>query len=351
MKVQLLNRRRVLKTAAFTAAATYAPFMLRSARAAGDVVVASWGGDYADAQRAAFFDGFEKDTGNRVVIADFDLSKLQLMVDSGNVEWDLITGIQGEQASVAQAKGLLLPIDYSVVPKDKLFEKMAGEYFVAAEWYSAVLAWDKRIFPDPGPQSWADFWNVEKFPGPRALGHEALVTLLVALLADGADPASLIPIDYDRAFKSLDKIKSNVTVWYTANGQPPQLLVDGEVVMSTAYNGRIQSEMNKGAPLAYTWRQNIANTGGYAVPRGAKNATAAMQLLGYALDPERQAKFAKMIPYGVTNKDAFANMKPEDRAVLPTAPENIDQAILVDPKWLGENLSEMTERLEKYILA
>lgn len=346
-----IHRRRFLQqatTAGLSAAVLPATFGIGRA-ATNEVVVASWGGNYLEAQKAAFFDSFEKETGNRVIIAEWDLSKLQLMVESGNVEWDLITGIQGEQASVAQSKDFLVPIDFTVVPKDNLIEGAATEYYVAAEWYSSVIAWDAREFAQ-GPQSWADFWDVEKFPGPRALGREALITLLGALLADGVEPGALLPIDYDRAFKSLDKIKPHVGVWYTSNGQPPQLLIDGQVVMSTAYNARIQGEMNKGAPLDYTWNQNLVNTGGYAVPRGAKNPEGAMQLIAWALDPKRQAKFAEMIPYGVTTKEAFSYLDEAVAKTLPTAPGNIEKAIPLDVKWLGENLDEMTRRLDEYIL-
>jgi putative spermidine/putrescine transport system substrate-binding protein len=345
-----INRRRLLQATLGGVALTAAPAIIRDARAASDVIVASWGGAYTQAQKEAFFNDFEKDTGSKVVIADFDLSKLQLMVDSKNVEWDLVTGIQGEQAFVAQKNGLIVPIDYGTIDKGKLVTGTAGEYFVAAEWYSSVISWNNSAVKGEGPASWKDFWDTAKFAGPRSLGKEAVVTLGAALLADGVDPKKLFPMDYDRAFKSLDKIKKDISVWYTANGQPPQLLVDGQVVMSSAYNGRIQSEIDKGAPLSYSWNQNIANTGGYAVPKGAKNEAGAMKLIGFCLDPKRQAKFAKLIPYGVTNSEAFEYLDAKTRAILPTSPENIEKAILVDPVWVGENLNDMTSRLDKYIL-
>jgi putative spermidine/putrescine transport system substrate-binding protein len=345
-----VTRRKLLKISLSATALTFAPAVIRRARAASDVIVASWGGAYTQAQRTAFFDSFEKDTGSKVVIADFDLSKLQLMVESKNVEWDLITGIQAEQAYAANKNNLIVPINYGTIDKGMLVPGTAGDYFVAAEWYSALISWNNSAIKSGTPAGWADFWDTTKFPGPRALGKEAVITLGAALLADGADPKKLFPIDYDRAFKSLDKIKKDVSVWYTANGQPPQLLVDGQVVMSSAYNGRIQSEIDKGAPLGYSWDQNIANKGGYTVPRGAKNEAGAMQLIAYCLDAKRQAEFAKLIPYGVTNKQAFDYLDPKRRAVLPTAPENIDKAILIDPVWVGDNLNDMTSRLDKYVL-
>ena len=51
------------------------------------------------------------------------------------------------------------------------------------------------------------------------------------------------PEGVDRAFKKLDSIKGDL-VWWEAGAQPPQLLGSGEVVMTSAYNGRITAANN-----------------------------------------------------------------------------------------------------------
>lgn len=349
-----VSRRRFLKTVGGAGLAAAAGSILRPSRAgaqAKEVVVASWGGAYTDAQRAAFFDPFEKQTGIKVVIAEFALAKLKLMVESGKPEWDLITGIQGEEVIASEKDNLLEKIDYKVVPTKNLVKGSGWDHYVVAEWYTCVIGYSPKAFPKGGPTSWADVWDVKKFPGPRAMAKEALITLIPALLADGVDPKKLFPLDYDRAFKSLDRIKPHVNVWYTANAQPPQLIADGQVVISSGWNGRFQSAIDKGAPIAYAWNQGIIETGGYAIPRGAKNAKAANQLIGYALDPKRQAVFAKHIPYGVTNTETFKHVDKETAKKLPTAPENRDRGVQLDFKWLAAHLSEMTEKLNKYLIS
>ena len=35
-----------------------------------------------------------------------------------------------------------------------------------------LVAWSTEKFGKDGPQSWADFWNVEKFPGRRSLRND-----------------------------------------------------------------------------------------------------------------------------------------------------------------------------------
>ena len=65
------------------------------------------------------------------------------------------------------------------------------------------------------------------------------------------------PEGVDRAFAKLDTIKDEV-IWWEAGAQPPQLLADGEVVMTTAYNGRIFNAMiEENQPFELFWPNQI----------------------------------------------------------------------------------------------
>ena len=99
------------------------------------------------------------------------------------------------------------------------------------------------------PAGWADFWDVKKFPGKRA--HAQGRALQPRIRADGRrrraegrlQGARAPRTAQDRAFKKLDELKPNIQ-WWEAGAQPPQFLVAGDVVMSTAYNGRIDAAQN-----------------------------------------------------------------------------------------------------------
>ena len=39
-------------------------------------------------------------------------------------------------------------------------------------------------------------------------------------MADGVAPDKLYPLDVDRAFKKLEEIKPNITVWWTSGRNP-----------------------------------------------------------------------------------------------------------------------------------
>ena len=91
-------------------------------------------------------------------------------------------------------------------------------------------------YPEAPSGSWADyFWNVEKYPGKRALKKdEAQATLDFVLIADGITTTDEIYDvlgangGIDRAFAKLDEIKDHLIYWETG-AHAPQLLSDNAV--------------------------------------------------------------------------------------------------------------------------
>ena len=93
----------------------------------------------------------------------------------------------------------------------------------------------------------------------------------------------------DRAFLKLDTIKDQV-VWWDAGAQPPQMLADGKVVMTTAYNGRIfNAQVLESQPFTIAWHGQVLEVSNLAVLSGSRNLTAAHRLVEYASPPESMA--------------------------------------------------------------
>ena len=86
----------------------------------------------------------------------------------------------------------------------------------------------------------------------------------------------------DRAFRKLDTIKDQI-VWWEAGAQPPQMLADQEVVMSTAYNGRIfNAQVIENQPLVIVWDGQVLDYGQIAIVTGTPNLELARKFLQYA---------------------------------------------------------------------
>ena len=101
------------------------------------------------------------------------------------------------------------------------------------------------------PKSWAEFWDTKAFPGPRTLADMAsgAPNLEIALIADGVPMDKVYPIDIDRAFKSLSRIKASVPKFWDTGALAAQMLADKEAAMGVIWSTRAQVAADGGAPV------------------------------------------------------------------------------------------------------
>lgn len=321
-----------MKTAAAAGGAALLPLpaYAKSLTGSGEVVVYDGGGSWGDAKRIAYFEPFEAETGIKVIAEPrTEDGAIRASIIAGAPRYDVGILSGGSSPSFAR-DGLLLPIDYSYFEQADIdgFEAVQPAAFsVPHIIYSLLLAHDPAAFPNGGPQSWADMWDVTKFPGGRALGPGTwgsdAATFEAALLADGVAPADLYPLDWERAFKSLDRIKPNVVKFWNSGAEGPQLLIDKQVTVSSAWNGRISAAQEQGADIGFTWNQGILQYDNWIVPEGAANVDNAWKFLAFAARAENQAKFVENILYAPPNANAFDFLSADRAKLLPTSPEAV----------------------------
>lgn len=334
-----------------------------------DVNVMSWGGSYGAAQTEAHLKPFTAKTGIKTVMIDSDnpATPIKAMVEAGNVTVD-VASLETADAIRLCDEGLLEPIDHSILPAgadgtpaaDDFLPGALTECGVATDFWTNVFAYDDSKFPDAKPTVAADFFDLEKFPGKRGLKKGAKAVLELALIADGVPVGEVYatlstPEGVDRAFAKLDTIKKDV-VWWEAGAQAPQLLADGEVVMTTAYNGRIfNAAMDEGRPFVVVWDGQIFESELYVIPKGAPNMADALEFIKFATTTEGLAEQAKYISYGPTRKssnaleivykDGKTVMKPH----LPTSPDNMKNALETSADFWVDKDSELNERFNSWL--
>src|SRR5258707_12664142 len=106
------------------------------------------------------------------------------------------------------------------------------------------------------------------------------------MLAAGLKRDEVYPATEERvklAFARLPEIKPNVKVWWSAGAQPPQLLSTGEVVMGSAWSGRVLDAQKEGQPIALTYKDAIAWGNAYVVPKGTPYKDLAMKVINEAI--------------------------------------------------------------------
>ena len=333
-----------------------------------DITVMSWGGAYGEAQTEAFVKPFIAATGKATVMVDADnpATPIKAMVEAGNVTVD-VASVEYADAIRLCDEGVLEPIDAASLPAgsdgtpavDDFLPGAVTECGVSTDIWANVFAYDTSKFPE-GPTKVADFFDLEKFPGKRGLRKGAKAVLELALMADGVPAAEVYsvlatPEGVDRAFAKLDTIKSEV-VWWEAGAQAPQLLADGEVAMTTAYNGRIfAAAQNEGKPFKIVWDGQIYENEMFVIPKGAPNLADAMEFVKFATSTDGLRASAQQISYGPARKSAmkeeliFKDGKTVMAPHLPTAPENMTNALETSSEFWVDHDSELNERFQAWL--
>jgi len=347
-----MKRRDLLRATAGTLLAMgSAGIARRSFASSGQVVVASFGGRFQDAQRKAIFTPFEQATGIKVVEATgISLPKIRTMVQTGNVEWDLFVAVSIDLLQLGNA-GMLEPVDYSLMDSKVMAEMPAAakhRYGTGGIYVSQVVAFNTKAFPAGGPQpkSWADVWDTKKFPGKRMLpaGNYAVNPIEAALLADGVPRDKIYPIDLDRAYAALSRIRPEVVKWVNSSSAVPQALVDGEAVAGLAASARIVELRQQGAPVDMSWQDAIYFVDAWAIPKGAPNYRNALKFMEFASRAEQQAALVREMRYGPTNPRALELLTSAERAEICSAPEVLANSLMIDSDWwAGRDASGKTQ--------
>jgi len=245
-----------------------------------------------------------------------------------------------------------MPIDDRIVDRSRYPKEARDRYLLTTSVYSAILGYRKDKFP-PGkePKTWADFWDVKNFPGPRSLRNHPLATLEFALLADGVAPDKLYPLDIDRAFRKLDQIKPHVSVWWTAGAQPAQLLADGEVVMASGWNGRFYRAIQSGAPIGVSWQGGTIHEAYFGIPKGSPHPEWAQRFLAAMTDPRAQAIFANEFVSPGLNPESLKYADAAVRPFLPTEPANLSRQFWSNTQWWTEAMDDTLRRWNRWMLA
>ena len=309
---------------------------------AGKLTVVGAGGVLQDAERKAFFEPFAASSGVALTEDSYSgqMAKVRAMVDSGSVSWDVM---QVEQNTLLSgcAEGLFEELDWSRIGKREDFIPEAySDCGVGAFVWSMVPSYDKTKLAD-GPKTWADLWNVEKWPGKRGFRQTAKMTLEIALLADGVATGEVYDVlatdaGQDRAFAKLDEIKSSI-LWWTTGAESVERLAAGDVVATATFNGRVVAANASGKDFALIWNGQVFGIDYWGIVKGSPNRENAEKFIAFASTENAQAAFPQHIAYGVTNLAAIRSVKPEIAKDLPTTEANMTAAVALNTEFWADH--------------
>jgi putative spermidine/putrescine transport system substrate-binding protein len=334
---------------------------LSAVPAVADVLVLSGsGGVVAEANQRIFVPVFEEETGwtIRQVSAEASrMAEIEAMVRAGSPIWD-VSEISASNYPIAIRNDLLEPINYDLIDPDNELPSVArGEFGVVAANYSTVLIQNTERAPEGrAMESWADFWEVDSFPGPRSLRSGPEYNLEFALLADGVEMEELYdvlstPEGIDRAFAKLDEIRDHIPVWWSSGAQSVQLLTDGEVFYATNYNGRVPAMQAEGIPVEIIWNGGALHTSYLGIIRGTQNLEAAHEYIRIrTMRPDLQLEYLSVLPYPSAAPGLIEMLDPEQAAQLPTHPDNLSVQFAANEEFWAENIDDIRDRWDEWLL-
>lgn len=354
-----MNRRRFIQaTSAVAVGAVSFESTRATAQSTGELTVALNGGEYAKACIEAYVKPFETETGIKVnpITDEVPQAQLELMVSTNSVSVDVVP-VSSTVDAAAERKGYLEKIDYSIYKKDEL-DAMLGfansPYSVGSIVYAYCMVYNTEKFPDgkPQPSSWAEFWDLSKYPGVRTLASGVYGEggpWEEALLADGVAADAIYPLDIDRVFASLDKIKPHIRKWWTTGSEIGQMLHDKAVDLAQCYDGRAVLMIDQGVPIKINRSQLKLTWESWGIPKGAKNLQNAQKFIEFITRADRQAAFAQLIPYGPTNRNAF-KLIPEDLGrKFASHPDYLNSSIIMNARWYADAGSDGVTNKERII--
>jgi putative spermidine/putrescine transport system substrate-binding protein len=333
------------------------------------LTVVTWGGAYEAAQRAAIFKPFTQATGIAIETVRYDggVDALRRHAEGGGGQWDVIDMIRSD-ARTACADGFLEPFDPKLLapapggtPPEKDFIRHAfGTCFVTQLVFATVIAYDDRAFPGEKPRNVADFFDLERFPGKRALRRAPVGLFEWALRASGVPRTQIYDLlSTERglrlAFRRLDRIRGNL-LWWEGGSEPVEMLKRGEVAMASGYNGRFfHAQVVEGAPITVIWDGALLEHNTWAIPKGTTKRGLAERFIRFATSAEQLAAVANRISYGPARVSAQRRVGLHVTAGvpmpphMPTAPQHLERAILKDYAWYAQTEELRRRRFEAWL--
>lgn len=328
-------------------------FVGASAAAARDLTVVGRGGEYQAAQHEVYFRPFTQATGIAIQEESWDggMEPLRAHKDPA-AGWDVVV-LRGDELLGACDEGLIEKLDWSAIGgKDHYLPAGVSDCGVGTGMFSTVLAWDRDKFP--AAPTWADFWDVAKYPGKRGLMRGPRTNLEIALLADGVAPGDVYKTlrtgdGIERAFRKLDQLRP-YAVWWQTGAEAARILGSGEVLMTSADNGRIGlANREEHRNFGVQWTGSLSAIYSWAVMKGSPNGRHANQFLYFAGDSAIEARLVPLIPYPGLAKGAIEGLPPELVAALPLNPANMAGALVIDEAFWRDNLDKLSQRFAAWL--
>lgn len=343
---------------------------------ADSMTLVSWGGAYQASQQNAYVAPYIEMHPD--VSASWDessaeaVAKLRAMNEAGNITWDLVDVVAADAIRLCD-EGLAMEIDHDEMlaaapdgtpASDDFGDLIVSDCYIPQIVYSTTFGYRTDMVPEgvEPPSDICSVFDLETYPGKRALEKRPINNMEWALLCDGvakADVYDVLETDegQDQALAKLDTIKDEV-IWWNAGADTPQLLADGEVFMGSTYNGRLFSAIvEQDQPIGMMWDAQVFDLDGWIIPTGLPEDRLArvMDFVRFATDTQRLADQAKYISYGPARASSaplvstHAELGIEMAPHMPTDPNNAANTFLYNYEFWADYRDDIDAKFQAWL--
>jgi putative spermidine/putrescine transport system substrate-binding protein len=347
---------------------------MAGAASAQELTFVSWGGAYQKSQLNAYVEPYIANNPGISVVWDESsaeaVAKLRAMNEAGNITWDLVDVVAADAIRLCD-EGLAMEIDpdehLAPAPdgtsaKDDFGDLLVSDCFIPQIVYSTTFGYRTDMVGDTPPTEVCAVFDLEAYPGKRALEKRPINNMEWALYCDGVAKGDIYdvlatPEGQERALAKLDTIKDDV-IWWSAGADTPQLLADGEIVMGSTYNGRLFSVIEEqDQPVGMLWDMQVFDLDGWIIPAGLSEERLAQVLdfVYFGTDTQRLADQAKFISYGPARASSapmvgkHATLGIEMAPHMPTDPNNAANTLLYNYEFWADYRDDIDAKFQAWL--
>ncbi|MBR9890449.1 extracellular solute-binding protein [bacterium] len=341
---------------------------------ADSMTLVSWGGAYQRSQDEAYVKPYLEMHPDVSVSWDESsneaVARLRAMNEAGNITWDLVDVVAADAIRLCDEglameydpEDLLAEGDDGTSAEDDFGDLIVSDCFIPQIVYSTTVGYRTDLVGDTAPTDICALFDLEAYPGKRALERRPINNMEWALYCDGVAKDEIYdvletPEGQDRALAKLDSIKDE-TVWWSAGADTPQLLADGEVIMGSTYNGRLFSVIEEqDQPVGMLWDMQVFDLDGWIIPTGLSDESLARvkDFVMFATDTQRLADQAKYISYGPARQSSaplvgeHAELGIDMAPHMPTDPANAENTLLYNYEFWADYRDDIDAKFQSWL--
>jgi putative spermidine/putrescine transport system substrate-binding protein len=343
------RRKMRISGSAIGAIALLAAAALSTMARADDLVVATFGGSFADITKTCNIGPFEKATGAKVALqlGNSVQHAAAIRAMGGKPTYD-VAYVDNSLAAQLQAEGLLAPLDTAKLTSYPDVDKSAfgpDNAYVAFEISATAITYNPKAVSPP-PTSWNDLFD-PKYKGRIAIGDITGTSGSQFLMAVNKLRGGTLD-DMSPGFAAIKELADNSVTLYTQADQLVSLFQRGDIVIAPWYPDRTGAQIDKGLDLAVAYPKEgaVGIKPVLVIPKGAPHLDLALKYVDAVLSADQQTCFSSAEYAAPVNLKA--TLPERIRKIVPTG-DDYKNLWFPDPKVVASHLVEWTRRWQREV--